>query len=34
MPTFVVFKDGTLAETVVGANPAALEEAIEKSVGA
>ncbi|MCJ1477647.1 Cytoplasmic thioredoxin isoenzyme 2 [Lambiella insularis] len=30
MPTFVLFKDGELAETVVGASPPALEAAIKK----
>ncbi|MCJ1403517.1 Cytoplasmic thioredoxin isoenzyme 2 [Xylographa trunciseda] len=32
MPTFVLFKDGELAETVVGMNPASLEAAIKKCV--
>ena len=29
MPTFVLFKDGEKVETVVGANPGALEAAIK-----
>ncbi|MCJ1409360.1 Cytoplasmic thioredoxin isoenzyme 2 [Ptychographa xylographoides] len=32
MPTFVIFKDHELAETVVGMNPPALEAAIKKHV--
>ncbi|MCJ1250326.1 Cytoplasmic thioredoxin isoenzyme 2 [Trapelia coarctata] len=34
MPTFVVFKDGELADTIVGANPGALEALIKKNVSA
>ncbi|MCJ1252342.1 Cytoplasmic thioredoxin isoenzyme 2 [Lignoscripta atroalba] len=34
MPTFVIFKNGEKVETVVGANPAALEAAIKKAVEA
>jgi len=30
MPTFVLFKDGQEVETIVGANPKAIEAAIEK----
>jgi len=33
MPTFVVFKDGEPAETIVGANAKALEAAIKKVQG-
>jgi thioredoxin 1 len=33
MPTFIVFKDGEVAETVVGANAPALKAAIEKVMG-
>ena len=33
MPTFVVFKDGELFETVVGANPPAIAAAVEKGLG-
>lgn len=29
MPTFVIFKDGEIAQTIVGANPKALLAAIE-----
>jgi thioredoxin 1 len=29
MPTFVIFKDGELKQTVVGANPHALEAAVK-----
>ena len=32
MPTFVVFKDGELFETVVGANPPAIEAAVVKGL--
>jgi len=32
MPTFVVFKDGELADTFVGANPGALEALIKKNM--
>ncbi|MCJ1293130.1 Cytoplasmic thioredoxin isoenzyme 2 [Xylographa carneopallida] len=32
MPTFVLFKDGEVAETVVGMNPTSLEAAIKKCV--
>ena len=30
MPTFVIFKDGKSVKTVVGANPAAVEDAIKE----
>lgn len=30
MPTFVIFKNGEVEETIVGANPKALQAAIEK----
>ncbi|WYZ45914.1 hypothetical protein EsH8_IX_000139 [Colletotrichum jinshuiense] len=30
MPTFLLFKDGEKAQEIVGANPAALKQAIEK----
>ena len=30
MPTFMIFRDGEIVETVVGANPKALEAAIKK----
>lgn len=33
MPTFIVFKNGELAETVVGANAKAIEAAIKKVMG-
>lgn len=33
MPTFLLFKDGVKVETVVGANPKALETAIQKHLG-
>ena len=33
MPTFLLFKDGKKVETVVGANPKALESAIQKHLG-
>ncbi|KAI9842439.1 MAG: Cytoplasmic thioredoxin isoenzyme 2 [Thelocarpon superellum] len=32
MPTFVIFKDGTKAGTVVGASPDALEKAIKEAL--
>ncbi|MCJ1312239.1 Cytoplasmic thioredoxin isoenzyme 2 [Agyrium rufum] len=32
MPTFVVFKNGELFETVVGMNPPGLEAAVKKSL--
>jgi len=32
MPTFVLFKGGELVEEVVGANPKAIEAAIEKNM--
>ncbi|MCJ1481540.1 hypothetical protein MMC06_001699 [Schaereria dolodes] len=34
MPTFTIFKDGVLEETVVGASVGGLEAAIKKVVGA
>ena len=32
MPTFLLFKDGELFETIVGANPKAIENAIQKGL--
>lgn len=32
MPTFILFKDGEKVETVMGANPRALEAGIQKIV--
>lgn len=33
MPTFILLKDGEKVDTVVGANPRALESAIQKHLG-
>ena len=32
MPTFIFYKDGELFETVVGASPKAIQDAIEKGL--